>query len=559
MRREKLAWIAAASAAGLALIAVSCATGGGHAIQDGTPVRDAVGHVVSLDQGWSEEDQQRFWFTDQGSELMPYEWFLALEQPGSTALFRSDENMARLRYLPARPSRWNPDGLAVGLARSTDETTGRHYVGIVCAACHTAQVEYHGTGLRIDGGPTMSDPLLFFSETAAAMRATAGDDAKFDRFARKVLAQGYGERAAADLRRELTGATGSLEEWVRRDSQNPPPYGFGRWDAFGTLLNQLLAADLEMPENLRPATGPVSLPFLWDTHQADRVQWNGAGFNAGIGSLARNVGEVLGSFGTITIEPHAPPRGYPSSTKIPALSQLEELVGRLESPLWPMQYLPPLDPLKAARGKALYQAGCARCHALIDRTDPHRKVTAVMIPVEEVGTDPTMADNYAGRTAKTGRLQGTSRFVLLGPAFGPEATPTEIVENLTIGVLVTHPIQALEAGVKDFAAVKLNGNFNVRSYKARPLDGIWATAPYLHNGSVPNLWEVLQPPDRRSKVFYVGSREFDPVRVGFDPSPSAGGFKYDTSVVGNAATGHTYGTQLTADEKWDLIEYLKSL
>ena len=98
--------------------------------------------------------------------------------------------------------------------------------------------------------------------------------------------------------------------------------------------------------------------------------------------------------------------------------------------------------------------------------------------------------------------------------------------NLTIGVLATHPVQSFKAAVDGFVAVKLNGNFNVRSYKARPLDGIWATAPFLHNGSVPSLWELLQPPERRVKTFYVGSRELDPVHVGFDPASSPGACKY---------------------------------
>ena len=559
MPRNQPPRAAAVAAAALALLAAGCATtrGRGPALRTGTPVRDAVGRVVNIDQGWSAADQEQFWFTDQGSELMPYDWYLALEQPGSTALFRADDNMARLRYIPAKPSHGNPDGLAIGLARSTDAVTKRTYMGIVCAACHTAQVNYQEVGLRINGGPTMSDPLLFFSEIAVAMKATAEDDAKFDRFARKVLGAAS---AAGKLRQELTAQARWLAEWVRRDSQSPPPYGFGRWDAFGTLLNQLLAADLEQPENLGPATGPVSLPFLWDTHQADRVQWNGAGFNAGIGSLARNVGEVLGSFGTLTIDPKVHPPGYPSSTKIPALSDLEELVAKLESPLWPMQYLPPIDPVKAASGKALYRQSCVQCHALIDRTDPKRKVTSVMIPVDQVGTDPTMADNYANRqSAKTGKLEGAPQYVVVGPAFGPQATPVDLVVNLTIGVLATHPIQSFKAAVDGFVAVRLNGNFNVRSYKARPLDGIWATAPFLHNGSVPSLWELLQTPDQRAKTFYVGSREFDPVHVGFAPSPSPGAFKYDTSVLGNGNSGHTYGTQLTDAQKWDLVEYLKSL
>ena len=111
----------------------------------------------------------------------------------------------------------------------------------------------------------------------------------------------------------------------------------------------------------------------------------------------------------------------------------------------------------------------------------------------------------------------------------------------------------------DLVDVRLHQNFNPRSYKGRPLDGVWATAPYLHNGSVPNLWELMKPPDRRVKVFYVGSRELDPVNVGLESSESPGAFKYDTSLPGNSNAGHTYGTQLTEAQKWDLVEFMKSL
>ena len=74
------------------------------------------------------------------------------------------------------------------------------------------------------------------------------------------------------------------------------------------------------------------------------------------------------------------------------------------------------------------------------------------------------------------------------------------------------------------------------AYKANPAEGMWASPPYLHNGSVPNLYELLSPANERSKTFYIG-REFDPVKVGVDTSGKSGTFLYDTSLVGNANTG----------------------
>lgn len=108
---------------------------------------------------------------------------------------------------------------------------------------------------------------------------------------------------------------------------------------------------------------------------------------------------------------------------------------------------------------------------------------------------------------------------------------------------------------------KENPFASLESYKARPLNGIWATAPFLHNGSVPSLYDLLLPEKDRPKRFAVGQREFDPVKVGFlsDPNHPNAPYFFDTSEPGNSNKGHRYGTNLTEAERWALLEYLKSL
>jgi hypothetical protein len=120
-----------------------------------------------------------------------------------------------------------------------------------------------------------------------------------------------------------------------------------------------------------------------------------------------------------------------------------------------------------------------------------------------------------------------------------------------------------------FLKDNLNDLFRVPSnvpegaYEARVLYGIWATAPYLHNGSVPNLWELLTPPNNRKPNFMVGSRVFDPKNVGYatDQSPfKNGSFVADpANANGNGNGGHDFGTTLSEDDRWALIEYLKTL
>jgi hypothetical protein len=104
-----------------------------------------------------------------------------------------------------------------------------------------------------------------------------------------------------------------------------------------------------------------------------------------------------------------------------------------------------------------------------------------------------------------------------------------------------------------------------RLYKARPLVGIWASPPFLHNGSVPTLYDLLST-ERPSK-FYIGNREYDPVKVGFVTARYPGGQEFDTAVPGNSNLGHwfandgrpgTIGSELEEAERWDVIEYLKA-
>ena len=101
---------------------------------------------------------------------------------------------------------------------------------------------------------------------------------------------------------------------------------------------------------------------------------------------------------------------------------------------------------------------------------------------------------------------------------------------------------------------------NLVAYKARPISGIWATAPYLHNGSVPNLYQLLLPPGERVVKFNVDSSySFDAKTVGYVADKEGRVFRFDTQLPGNSNAGHDYGTDLTRAQRWDLIEFLKTL
>lgn len=196
---------------------------------------------------------------------------------------------------------------------------------------------------------------------------------------------------------------------------------------------------LNLPDNGQPPNAPVSYPFIWDTPQHDRVQWNGSASNSpsGVGPLVRNAGEVVGVFGHVEISrkwwwPWGG-RKYSGSVDIKNLGKLEKQLESLWSPLWPEDVLGDIDEDLAALGKEVYndkrKAQCVQCHAPIARTSKDRRIEAKMVRVKTLGTDSTMAYNFVSRRAKTGLLKGKKKFVIAGDRFGEEAPTIDLVEK----------------------------------------------------------------------------------------------------------------------------------
>jgi hypothetical protein len=568
-----------------------------------------------LDQNWSATDREWFYTTPQGSKLMPYRWAINLERPSDETLFFAD-GLARLGYLPNPKSAMNPDGLPAGFVKDTGLT--ENSLGMTCAACHTGNLVYQGTTYQIDGAPAGADLFNFLSELSSSLKATSESRTapKFQRFAKRVLGAKNNALARAKLYADLTKFTSYFTDFL---ANNTPasPWGLARADAFGAIFNRVTAIDLKIPANNRPPNAPVSYPFLWDTSWHNVVQWNGSAPNQlAILRLARNVGEVLGVFANIDIKKPSPLHWYYKSTaKRINLLEIEDRLAQLRSPRWPPAF-PAIDAAKAAQGQIIYkQQHCDACHAL---ATPGKYQVVTMTPLAAIGTDPAMVVD-SGRNAKTGILEGVPEYLIAGDKFGPTARAGSITFNAVLGAILspipsdwskgspstartrtakaatsartgagsenalrndllsnvhgrlsgTHdatdtstndPVKAdLGAALQAIAEAQQAAPPSGPAYKARPLDGIWATAPYLHNGSVPNLRALLMPPDSRPKTFYVGSREFDPVNVGFSTAEGPGLFLFDTSIPGNTNVGHKYGTTLTPQEVDALIEYLKSL
>ena len=536
-------------------------------------------NVIFLEQNWDEEERQWFYHLNQGSNLLSYDLFLRLERHDSRELLREPLHMMRFGFLPGVESAANPDALSIGFARDGDN------VGLTCAACHTQHIRYDGELLRIDGGQAMLDLPQFLEHLERSLAATLGDRDKLARLGSRFHADGPTAEEFLEIKKLLEQDFARIRDNNRRNHTRVA-YGYTRLDAFGAILNKGLSAT-GVADNFNEPDAPTSYPYLWDTPQHDYVEWNGSQSNSNIGALARNVGEVIGVYGRVETTPvtwlYFYDAGYPSTVQARNLRAVEKKIAELHSPLWP-DVFPAIDPEQAARGRTLYEQYCLSCHQDLDRTDPERRIKVRMGSLEKLGTDPKMARNVLEMRGKTGIFQDKPRFYLVGPVMGEDEPALFVANNLMGGVLRNNPLQSLLA-IRDSKKLGhpevihppkyLDGEIlesgetvsdrALLAYKARPLNGIWSGAPYLHNGSVPNLYELLLPAAERSKTFYVGSWEYDPVKVGYLDRPAPGAFLFDTRLPGNGNGGHEYGTwgdgrpALTEEETWALVEYLKSL
>ncbi len=656
---------------------------GGMAISDGQFGED-YSVPVYLDQGWDEADSLWFYNITQGSALLPYDFYLSLEMENSEQLIRSPDVIDAFRYLPQKPTFFNPDGLAVGFVK--DNYKNKDYMGFTCAACHTGQVNYQGTAIRVDGAPAMADMVGYLTAMEKAMKQTLQETNKQKRFVDRVIALKNDYKKEADVLADLKTWTNTLELY-NTVNHSHIDYGYARLDAFGRIYNRVLqyipnrdnvfdtltavlGADgnylltvdqahkvleeinetiigndqfvliiqrLQSSEPGYPAlnqrnmlrvrnalfnepNAPVSYPFLWDIAQSDYVQWNGIAGNAGIGPIGRNTGEVIGVFGILDWQAKDPGFSisayltkqekkrkrvdFESSVDLVNLKRIENHLRSLKSPQWPEAILGTIDKNRAAKGKLLYTEYCQSCHEIVDRNNADRIIIGKFSAIEKVGTDPAMATNSVSYTGWSGNLKHTYQSTDVGDIVIAERAPVaQLLTSVTKGVVGTPDpdknfirrwLDWLYNLVSSFfdnpikSSIKA-GNYNpdttadpyasLKSYKARSLNGIWATAPYLHNGSVPTLYDLLLPVKRdgdpddgeyRPDTFSVGSREFDPIKVGYR-TEGYDGFEFKALRTGDLNSGHEYAAgkteqlngeilpALTKEERLDLLEFLKTL
>lgn len=289
-------------------------------------------------------------------------------------------------------------------------------------------------------------------------------------------------------------------QWIYNDAYPE----WGRDDAMN--LTKYFMIEVQPPDD--GTFGPTDFPAIWNLKKYDSQPEDANPQRLNLAGDTWDAYSVVmdSALGLLGAEPH----------------DAEEFVGHVQ---WitdyakntpPPQFPYPVDAAKAAAGRIVFDRHCASCHA-----EDSDKVGRPL-PLAEVGTNRDRLDTW-GR-----------KYAILA---------NQVVE---------------EMGLERRGLVEED----LPGYNVQHLDGIWLRAPYLHNGSVPTLRDLLKAPEDRPRVFYRGYDVYDPVNVGFivqGPEAEKVGTRYDTARKGNGNEGHLFGTSLSESDKESLIEYLKTL
>lgn len=585
---------------------------------------------VALDVGLTDEDRHTLYYTPEGSELYPFPWFRALRvlsAPGKPYL-RDRLHTYGFLYATEVESPW---GLPIGMtvAETPDTRFAKmKMLGVNCAACHVGAWTANGTTVLVDGAPNLVDMNAFYKDLLESTVMTALSPADLWEFVRRVESQPRASREApstpglAGEVRVLLNDAATLEDLEQRGAfgkaladevrkahrkemarEAPDPTeafgttpeaaptldviepdadafkdipttgrasgdmtagqlgqqtvahvmktlrllraraeflirlgarnvgtvpGPGRVDAFGNARNVLFDTDIHKLKS------PVSIPHLWNFSAVQWLHWD-ANTNS---IMERNIGQALG-LGAVFDK-----NTFVSTIRPRDIHRLETVARKIKPPKWPAAWGQP-DPNDVTNGKAVYATRCMKCHAF-ENTD---------LTLDKIGTDKNRANSFPAPVG--------------GVDFPAKIAP--ILTQLKNRAYVDAKVTPEEAATFDHDVTPVWRK--TLRYPGRRLEGIWASPPYLHNGSVATLWDITLPAAKRRQVFHLGTRKYDTEKLGLVGEESAGAFRLQVDVVGdkgegNFAGGHEgpeYGTLppeqggMTDEERRVLMEFMKSL
>lgn len=394
--------------------------------------------------------------------------------------------------------------LPIGFAKDTQ--LGLEVVTNNCALCHVGSVRQTADSLP-QAIPTMPSNTVNLSAYFRFITGVA-DDPRFN--AREMMP--YIKDLGADLNPlqsllyryiaiPQTRALLSIQAEKLSFLSDQPQYGPGRVDTFTPYKTRTFNINLDdlPPEEIEGAAS--DFPSVWQQRPREGMQLHWDGDNTSVAERNKSAALALVS---------------PTNINLDAITRVADWLLDLPAPPYPY----PVNEELAAQGQAIFAKTCASCHAF-----DGPKVGTVT-PIAEIGTDPGRLNSYTYEFA-------SNQYTLFS------------------GITYKGEDQRFTHFRK------------THGYANHPLDGLWLRSPYLHNGSVPTLKDLLDPPEQRPAKFYRGNDVYDPDKVGFvaDVATANGSkfFEYDTSLPGNGKEGHLYGTTLSKSDKTALIEYLKTL
>jgi hypothetical protein len=384
------------------------------------------------------------------------------------------------------------------------KTVGVPRVAFNCAFCHAARyrTEPDGTPKIVVPGPSHTvnaqGYARFIAQSANDARFNA--DAIMDEIAR-IYRLSWLDRVVYRYLL-IPGTKKALIKYGQQFgwTEEKPNWGPGRIDPFNPIKFGILQMGID------GTIGNADMPPLWNMNARAKhaLHWDGLNTDFHEVAVSSAIGDGM-TYQSIADE---------------SLERIEEWLKEVPAPASPFGSDQPagspyrVDPSLAETGKAVFGEHCATCHSAAGKRN------GTVIPVEEVGTDRHRVDMWTAEAAKRYN------------AYQKEH----------------------DWGFRHFQ--------DVDGYVAVLLDGIWLRGPYLHNGSVPTLRDLLKRPEERPEIFHRGYDLLDPSNVGFVSEGAVAekiGFRYDTRVPGNGNQGHLYGTELPEEQKQALLEFLKTL
>lgn len=517
-----------------------------NAISASKPIDPSVNVDIAQQQvpSWSKDDLNFFLHGSMSTEVVPESVLRAFIKTYPD-LFPSWD-LTHLGMIPDKEFGW-----PIGFSRkNVQHLAGMSAIGINCASCHVAQITSASSNepIRILGVTSHFNVEGFFGAVLVATFKTS-DPENMKRFLRNYVSDTekvHGDHAETAVNSAWT----KQQDKILAIMQSDP---FGAKNVAAGQLHDIKPGDVKLdikaldksdlaarvhsmlqlfhnmraalhvpdqpPDKIPPQSGPgrndafgilsasllnsptpyapIKFGLVWNVGQRTWVHWDGNTKSP----IARN---LLASLGL-----GAPMHGKHGDLIFADVKRQTDLSEKIAPPKYPFA----VDNEAAKRGAPLFEQNCNSCHG---GPESDKRLFAVA----DVGTDSHRADMFTQKVA-----DGFNKFLadLESEGYQP---PKE---------------------------------FGVRStgkYWAATLNGVWARSPYLHNGSVRTMHELLTSPAERAKMFHRGSKVFDEKELGYTDD---GAYVFDTAGSGNSNSGHDYGTKLPENEKRDLIEYLKTL